>query len=55
MHQRAEYLRVTSDTPLLVVQRFLHFPQAENAVFSELWCRSDHFSFTQTIGGAVYA
>jgi GntR family transcriptional regulator len=53
--QRAEHLQVTSDTPLLVVQRFLHFPQAENAVFSELWCRSDQFSFSQTIGGAVYA
>jgi len=35
------------------VKRFLHFPQAQNAVFSELYCRTEQFVFSQTIGGAA--
>jgi GntR family transcriptional regulator len=51
----ANYLSVAADTPLLVVQRYLHFPQTNDGVYCRLWCRSDQFVFTQTIGGAVYA
>ncbi len=40
-----------STTPILLVKRFLHFPQAENAIYSELYCRTDQFVFSQTIGG----
>lgn len=49
--KRAGYLDVTSKVPLLVVNRFLHFPQAENAIYSELFCRTDRFVFSQMIGG----
>jgi GntR family transcriptional regulator len=49
--REAEALEVTSETPLLLAKRFLHFNQAENAVFSELYCRTDQFVFSQTIGG----
>jgi GntR family transcriptional regulator len=44
-------LAVSSTTPILLVKRFLHFPQAENAIYSELYCRTDQFVFSQTIGG----
>jgi GntR family transcriptional regulator len=49
--QKARDLQVTPDTPLLVVQRFLHFPGTANGVYCRLWCRSDQFVFSQTIGG----
>ena len=49
--KHAEDLRVLPETPVLVVKRFLHFKQAENAVYSELYCRTDRFVFSQTIGG----
>lgn len=53
--KHAKHLSVSAQTPLLVVQRYLHFPQAPEGVFCRLWCRSDQFVFSQTIGGAVYA
>ncbi len=51
---RARHLGVAPDTPVLAVKRFLHFPQAENAIFSELYCRTDQFVFSQTIGGMTH-
>lgn len=52
---RARMLKIDSTTPVLVVKRFLHFPQAQNGVFSELNCRTDRFVFSQHIGGPVHA
>jgi GntR family transcriptional regulator len=54
-HERAGHLAVSKDTPLLLVQRYLHFPQRADGVYCRLWCRSDQFVYSQTIGGAVYA
>lgn len=48
---RAGILDVSPATPILMVDRFLNFPQADNALFSELFCRTDQFVFSQTIGG----
>lgn len=48
---RAKHLGVTPSTPILVVKRFLNFPQAGNAVYSDLYCRTDRFVFSQTLGG----
>ncbi len=48
---KAGQLKVSSDTPILVVKRFLHFPQSDNAIYSELFCRTDQFVFSQKIGG----
>lgn len=53
--RRASQLQVCADVPVLVVHRYLHFPHQPNGVYSQLWCRSDQFAFTQTIGGAVHA
>lgn len=49
--ERAKQLAVAPSVPILLVKRFLHFPQAENAIFSELYCRTDQFVFSQTIRG----
>lgn len=49
--ERAKALEVSPTTPILAVKRFLHFPQAQNALYSELFCRTDQFVFSQTIGG----
>jgi len=49
--RKARSLGVLTTTPILIVKRFLHFPQADNAFFSELFCRTDQFVFSQTLGG----
>ena len=49
--KHAENLDVSTDIPILLVKRFLNFKQAENAVYSKLYCRTDRFIFSQTIGG----
>ena len=51
---KARDLQVSKDTPILTVKRFLHFTQAKNAIYSELFCRTDQFIFSQTIGGIAY-
>lgn len=51
--ERADCMAVTPTTPILEVRRFLHFEPAANAVFSELFCRTDQFVFSQTIGGVT--
>lgn len=49
--KKAKNLDISSDIPILTVKRFLHFEQAKNAIYSELFCRTDRFVFAQTIGG----
>ena len=45
----ALHLNVSTATPILVVKRCLHFSNAENAIYAELYCRTDRFVFSQTI------
>jgi len=35
--------------PILEVERTLNFPKAKEAIFSRLYCRTDRFTFSQTI------
>jgi GntR family transcriptional regulator len=49
--KKAQKLEVAPDTPVLTVRRFLHFGPAKNAIYSELYCRTDQFVFSQTLGG----
>jgi len=49
---KAQELAVSESMPILLVKRFLHFPVAKNAIYSELYCRTDRFVFSQTIGGS---
>ncbi len=46
----ARWLELTSDTPVLTVFRELNFPDAPAAVYGVLYCRTDRFAFSQTIG-----
>ena len=48
---RARDLGVSASTPILAVKRYLNFPQADQAIYAELFCRTDQFVFSQTIGG----
>lgn len=48
--EKANTLEVRSDTPILMVKRFLNFDQTKNAIYSELYCRTDQFVFSQTLG-----
>jgi len=47
--EKAKNLDITSGVPILAVKRFLHFEQAKNAIYSELFCRTDHFVFSQSL------
>jgi GntR family transcriptional regulator len=49
--ERAKALGVSPQTPILLVKRFLHFAPALNAIYSELYCRTDQFVFSQIFGG----
>jgi len=49
--KRAHHLGVTVDTPILLVKRYLDFSHANQAIYSELFCRTDRFVFSQNIGG----
>jgi GntR family transcriptional regulator len=52
--KRAALLAVDSDAPILRVSRFIHFGPAQNAVYSDLYCRTDRFVFSQTLGGITH-
>jgi GntR family transcriptional regulator len=47
---RARHLQVAPKTPILAVRRYLNFPQADAALYSELFCRTDRFVFAQSLG-----
>jgi GntR family transcriptional regulator len=52
--ERAGLLQVERTVPILQVDRFLNFSQADNGFFSRLYCRTDRFVFSQNIGGFGY-
>jgi GntR family transcriptional regulator len=43
-------LELTARAPVLLVKRSLFFPRAPQAIFGELYCRTDELVFSQTIG-----
>ncbi|MCP3942070.1 MAG: GntR family transcriptional regulator [Desulfobacteraceae bacterium] len=47
--QKASWLQLAPMDPILTVRRKLNFSHAPNAVFSILYCRTDEFTFSQTI------
>lgn len=49
----AGLLDLPQTTPLLAVNRFLHSMQVMNAIYSDLFCRTDEFIFSQSLGGFV--
>jgi len=51
----ARTLGVSSGTPLLFVQRHIHFRIKRQAIYVELYCCTDRMNFTQTIEGPDHA
>jgi GntR family transcriptional regulator len=49
--ERARALALAPGTAVLQVDRTLHFPLAEAAIFARMFCRTDRFVFSQRIGG----
>ncbi len=49
--KKAQEMEIGADIPVLIVKRFLHFDQKKKAIYSELYCRTDQFVFSQTLGG----
>ncbi len=47
---RMRHLQVEPQTPILAVRRYLNFPQAPAAIYSELFCRTDRYVFAQSLG-----
>ncbi len=47
----AAVLGIEPGTPVLGVSRHLHFEGRDSAVYSDLYCRTDRFVFSQTLGG----
>jgi GntR family transcriptional regulator len=52
--EKAKNLQISPDIPILTVKRFLHFEQAKNGIYSELYCRTDQFVFSQDLGEYTY-
>lgn len=46
----ASALEVSPRTPLLLIKRSLSFPGAPEALYSELYCRTDQVVYSQSIG-----
>ena len=51
---RAVSLDVKRGTPLLQVDRTLHFARAERAIFARMFCRTDRLSFSQRLQGNTH-
>jgi GntR family transcriptional regulator len=49
--ERGLRLGISGKAPVLLVKRYLHFPRMENGIYSELYCLTDRFAFSQNIGG----
>lgn len=49
--KKARELDIPEETPILAVNRFIDFPVAPNGVYSDLFCRTDRFVFSQRLGG----
>lgn len=50
-----EALKISGRAALLLVKRSLFFPRAPQAIFAELYCRTDELTFSQTIGTEVHS
>ena len=48
--ERALRLGISPETSVLLVKRFLHFPQMTNGIYAELFCITDRFAFSQNLG-----
>jgi GntR family transcriptional regulator len=52
---RAASLALARGAPVLAVDRTLHFPRAERAIFARMFCRTDRLMFSQRLQGNQHA
>jgi GntR family transcriptional regulator len=50
---RRRALKVMPGAPVLHVRRWLHFPKHDDAVYAELFCRTDRFEFSQAFSQSL--
>lgn len=48
--ERARALELAPGAAVLQIRRRLHFPSGENAIYSDIFCRTDRVLLSQTIG-----
>jgi len=48
----AGVLDIDTGSPVLLVKRTVHFKLKTNAIYSEIFCRTDQFVFSQELGGS---
>lgn len=53
--ERARSFGLPAGSPLLQVDRTLHFALAETAVFARMYCRTDRLTFSQRLQGNLHA
>ena len=49
--KKARELNISEDFPILIVERYLDFQNLMNAFYSEIYCKTDKYVFSQIIGG----
>ncbi len=47
--EKASMLKLDAAAPVLKVCRTLHFGQQRESIYAEIYCRTDHYRFSQTI------
>ena len=45
----AKILDIKTETPILLVKRFLNFKQSDNLVYTKIYCKTDQFVFSQEL------
>ena len=48
--EKAAVMKTSTDSPILLVNRYIHFPQKKDGIYSDLYCRTDQVVFSQTLG-----
>lgn len=49
--KNSRLLCISPEVPVLAVNRFIHFSDMENAIYSDIFCRTERFVFSQTLKG----
>ena len=48
---KSNLLKISETTPILLVKRSLNFKLKNNLIYSRIYCKTDKFVFSQTLGG----
>lgn len=51
---KANWLDLKPGSPVLQVNRYIHFQHGTDAIYSRIYCRTDKFVFSQVLEGNIY-